>query len=159
MCSVCRSAFVVIAACLSFACQRETREFAHSPMPSEKVAYESNAYALSEGKRLYAWYNCNGCHAEGGGDKGPALMDETWIYGSEPKNVFQSIAEGRPDGMPPFAGKISEQQIWQLVAYVRSMSGLASQQAATNRADAIHAKEPESNVDPPSSVDGSPRKP
>jgi cytochrome c oxidase cbb3-type subunit III len=108
---------------------------------------EGNAYALSEGMRLYHWYNCSGCHAEGGGDKGPALMDDVWIYGSDPANIFATIVEGRPNGMPAFGGKIPEYQVWQIVAYVRSMSGLASSQAAPNRADAIHAKKPESNVD------------
>ena len=134
---------VVAAACASFACEREQRNFSHSPRAEGGPKYEANAYALSEGKRLYAWYNCNGCHAEGGGDKGPALMDDAWLYGSEPKNVFQSIAEGRPNGMPSFGGKIAEQQIWQLVAYVRSMSGLASATASPGRDDALSAKEPE----------------
>jgi cytochrome c oxidase cbb3-type subunit 3 len=159
MCSVCRDALVVIAACMSFACEREAREFAHSPMRSASIDYESNAYALSEGKRLYGWYNCSGCHAEGGGDKGPALMDDVWIYGSEPARIFESIADGRPNGMPAFRSKISEQQMWQLTAYVRSMSGLASQQAAPNRPDAIHAKEPESNVDSPPAGNDSTGKP
>ncbi len=147
MYSVCRKAapivVAVVAAFASFACEREQRNFSHSPTPSGAPNYDANAYALSEGKRLYAWYNCNGCHAEGGGDKGPALMDDAWLYGSEPKNVFQSIAEGRPNGMPPFGGKIAEQQIWQLVAYVRSMSGLASPTASPGRDDALSAKEPE----------------
>jgi hypothetical protein len=29
--------------------------------------YESNAYAVSQGKRLFTLYNCSGCHAQGGG--------------------------------------------------------------------------------------------
>ena len=28
--------------------------------------YESNAYNLSEGKRLYGWFGCKGCHGDGG---------------------------------------------------------------------------------------------
>ena len=44
--------------------------------------YEDNAYHLSEGKRLYTWFNCNGCHAKGGGGSGPPLMDDRWIYGA-----------------------------------------------------------------------------
>ena len=45
---------------------------------------KSSAYAVSEGKRLYNAYNCVGCHAQGGGAIGPALMDSDWIYGSQP---------------------------------------------------------------------------
>ena len=55
---------------------------------------------------------------------GPPLMDDEWIYGSEPENIFATIVEGRPNGMPSFRGRIPDYQVWQLVAYVRSMSGL-----------------------------------
>ena len=143
MSSACRDALLLaMIACVHAGCERETRAFAH---PGEQAGprHEQNAFALSEGKRLYAWYNCDGCHAQGGGDKGPALMDDVWIYGSEPDNVFASIANGRPNGMPAFANRISEQQIRQIVAYVRSMSGLASANASPGRSDALHAKEPE----------------
>ena len=30
-------------------------------------APEENAFAVSQGKRLFRWYNCNGCHSAGGG--------------------------------------------------------------------------------------------
>src|SRR5215203_3708206 len=48
------------------------------------ASYEENAHAISEGKRLYQGFNCYGCHAHGGGDMGPPLMDDRWIYGSKP---------------------------------------------------------------------------
>src|SRR5690242_18245918 len=62
--------------------------------------YEENAYALSEGKRLYESFNCSGCHFHGGGGIGPPLMDEKWIYGSEPQQIFATVVQGRPNGMP-----------------------------------------------------------
>ena len=68
--------------------------------------YEQNAYAVAEGKRLYNAYNCVGCHQQGGGGIGPALMDSTWIYGSRPEQIYADIVQGRPNGMPSFAGKI-----------------------------------------------------
>lgn len=86
--------------------------------------YAGSAHATGEGRRLYHWFNCSGCHFNGGGGIGPPLMDEAWIYGSEPANIFASILEGRPDGMPAFRGRITDQQAWQLVEYVRSLSGL-----------------------------------
>ena len=121
--------------------------------------YEVNAYALAEGKRLFGWYNCNGCHANGGGDKGPPLMDDTWIYGSEPANIYATIVEGRPNGMPSFGGHIPDNEVWEIVAYVRSMSGLASSTAAPNRSDSMHAGKPESMAErqmPVQSTPGSP---
>jgi cytochrome c oxidase cbb3-type subunit 3 len=59
--------------------------------------------------------------ARGGGGIGPALMDDVWIYGKEPGNVFATIVEGRPNGMPAWRGKIPEYQIWQIVTYVESL--------------------------------------
>src|SRR5689334_12100458 len=94
-----------------------------TPRPSIPDPYERNAYAVSQGKQLFTWYNCEGCHAKGGGAIGPALMDDTWIYGSEPANIYATIVQGRPNGMPSFRGRIPDDQVWQLVAYVRSLSG------------------------------------
>ena len=102
---------------------------------------------MAEGKRLYIQFNCNGCHALGGGDIGPALMDGKWIYGHEPDQIFASIVEGRPNGMPSFRGRLPDQQIWQIVAYVRSMSGQAWKLAAPGRSDDLHAGRPEHSRD------------
>src|SRR5439155_6841167 len=65
---------------------------------------ERSAYALAQGKQWYRWYNCAGCHAQGGGAIGPALMDDQWIYGANPDEIFVTIMEGRPNGMPEFKG-------------------------------------------------------
>lgn len=113
--------------------------------PSVRNEYEENAYALSEGKHLFEYMNCTGCHAHGGGGIGPPLMDAKWIYGGEPEKVFATIVEGRPNGMPSFRGKLPDYQVWQLVAYVRSLSGQASKNAATSRDDDMQYKKPENS--------------
>ncbi len=108
-----------------------------------------NAYAISQGQLLYQQFNCAGCHAlAGGGSIGPPLMDATWIYGGDPEDVYRSIVEGRPNGMPAFGGKIPEALVWQLVAYVRSLSGQARLDARPGRADAISTGSPPSMRDP-----------
>jgi cytochrome c oxidase cbb3-type subunit 3 len=104
------------------------------PAP-EKSMYEGSAYAVSEGKRLYSSYNCVGCHAHGGGGIGPPLMDAEWIYGSRPEQIYSTIVQGRPNGMPSFAGKIPDYQVWELVGYVRSMSGQLPADVAPSRSD------------------------
>jgi cytochrome c oxidase cbb3-type subunit III len=76
---------------------------------------------------------------------GPPLMDARWLYGSEPRDVFTTITKGRPNGMPSFEKKIPAYQIWQLVAYVRSLSGLTSQNAAPGREDHMHAEPPQNS--------------
>jgi cytochrome c oxidase cbb3-type subunit III len=105
------------------------------PSKSGQGPYDQNAWAVSEGKRLYTWYNCVGCHANGGGGMGPPLMDDTWIYGSEAEQIHATIVEGRPNGMPAFGGKIPDQQIWQIVAYVRSLSGQLAKDVRSTRND------------------------
>jgi cytochrome c oxidase cbb3-type subunit III len=101
---------------------------------------EERAFDVAEGQRLYRAFNCNGCHANGGGGIGPPLMDDYWIYGSHPENIRDTIVEGRPNGMPSFGGKIAEYQVWQITAYVRSMSGLAPKFASPGRPDHMVTK-------------------
>src|SRR3954470_20916123 len=114
--------------------------------PSSKRKYEENAYSVSQGQQLFSAMNCVGCHAHGGGGMGPALMDAKWIYGSEPEQIYASIVEGRPNGMPAFRGKIVEDQIWQLVAYVRSVGGLGTSQAAPARTDEMKGPTPPNSM-------------
>ena len=81
----------------------------------------------ARGKQLYVWFNCVGCHGlNGGGGMGPPLLDADWIYGSDPASVFQTIAQGRPNGMPAFGGKLPDAELWHLVTYVRSLGGADS---------------------------------
>jgi cytochrome c oxidase cbb3-type subunit 3 len=158
---------LLTAVALSIAgCQRESRNFPAPAKPAETSVSmthqrpgigarplppsaannpaENRAYDVSEGKRLFGWYNCSGCHANGGGGIGPPLMDADWIYGGEPQNIYATILEGRPNGMPSFRGKIPDPQVWQLVSYVRSMSGQLPKDVAPARDDHMQYKWSES---------------
>jgi cytochrome c oxidase cbb3-type subunit 3 len=150
------------------ACERETRTFRDWP-PSASAGsavrevdlqagphtrdvavhneYDDNAYAVSEGKRLYNAFNCSGCHFQGGGGIGPPLMDAEWIYGSRPENIYETIVEGRPNGMPSFRGKLGNDQVWQLVAYVRSLSGLLAKDVAPGRNDGMQVRSQEQSTE------------
>ncbi len=137
---------------LAAACEREQRQYqvpaAQASLPApERTRHEENAYAVAQGKTLFRWFNCNGCHSAGGGGMGPALMDAAWIYGSERESVFKTIMDGRPNGMPAFRGRITDDQAWQLVAYVRSMSGWLAKDVAPGRADSLYPGEPENARD------------
>jgi cytochrome c oxidase cbb3-type subunit 3 len=155
-------------------CEREERRFRESPpavaprtpvmqgtlqpgSPAPPVdarnVYEENAFAVSEGQRLYEWFNCTGCHAHGGGDSGPPLMDDAWIYGSEPENIFATIVEGCPNGMLAFRHKVPDQQVWQIVAYVRSMSGQLRKDVSPGRTDNMNVKKPEQSTEEQSPTD------
>ena len=164
------------------ACDREERRFRELPPSASAVnavavtdlqpggtvvaestwtRYDNNAYALSQGKRLYESMNCAGCHSHGGGGMGPALMDDEWIYGFDAANIFATVVEGRPDGMPSWKGKLGTSQTWQLVAYIRSMSGLGSRPASSSRDDHMKtspnlqmrkAEKPKNSFVPPGAV-------
>lgn len=116
------------------------------PVNEVKNEYEENAYAVSEGKRLFDAYNCTGCHSHGGGGMGPPLMDARWIYGERPEQIFSTIVEGRPNGMPSFRGKVPDFQVWQLSAYVRSLSGQVAKDVAPGRDDDMSGKPPEAST-------------
>jgi cytochrome c oxidase cbb3-type subunit 3 len=104
-----------------------------------RSAYDENAWAISQGKLLYESMNCAGCHsAGGGGGMGPALIDSLWIYGAAPENIFQTIVEGRPDGMPAYRGRLGNAEVWKLVAYVRSMAALTPSDTRSGRGDQMH---------------------
>lgn len=164
MCSRCHSAAPALLAALAlFACEREARRFHENPAPpaadevrlselqpgphTADVAVrnpsERRAYSVSEGKVLYQQFNCSGCHSLGGGGIGPPLMDSDWIYGSDPENVYETIVQGRPNGMPAFGGKVTDGQVWRLVAYVRSMSGLLAKDVAPGRTDDMQVRSQE----------------
>jgi mono/diheme cytochrome c family protein len=85
--------------------------------------YEGDKGAIATGGKLFIGYNCLDCHgAEGSGAMGPSFQDGRWHFGGSAGDVFESIYQGRPDGMPAWGGRISNDQIWMLTAYVRSLS-------------------------------------
>lgn len=134
------------------ACDREERQARGAPLPEgpplaagtdpRAKDYENNAYHIAQGQRLYAWMNCVGCHAHGGGGMGPPLMDSQWRYGGSMEDIVTTILQGRPNGMPSFDQKLTEQQVWQLAAYVRSLSAQPRQDVLPSREDAMSSLEP-----------------
>jgi cytochrome c oxidase cbb3-type subunit 3 len=105
--------------------------------------YDNNANAISMGQTLYMQMNCVGCHSHGGGGMGPPLMDDEWRYGGRIDQIATTIAVGRPNGMPAWRGKLTEDQIWDLAAYVRSLSGLPSKDAVSSRSESMSAGTPQ----------------
>jgi cytochrome c oxidase cbb3-type subunit III len=125
-----------------------TKSLPLSDQPGQIPKDYDSAYFVAQGKLLFTEYNCYGCHAHGGGDMGPALMDGQWIYGPDPAVIFYSIAAGRPNGMPAFGTRLPAYQVWQLTAYVRSMSGLGPKDAAPGRKDSMESGAPENSRAP-----------
>jgi cytochrome c oxidase cbb3-type subunit III len=161
-----RGAVLLLLAALAGGCEREARRYKDLPasanretsvrltglqpgvaqQPAPVVSpYQQNAWGIGEGKRLYSAFNCAPCHGvNGGGAIGPPLIDDKWIYGGDADQIYSTISQGRPDGMPSFGGHVPAQQIWQLVAYVQALSGQVEASTATSRNDDQMAALPES---------------
>lgn len=84
--------------------------------------YAGNVDAATEGRQLFVQYNCSGCHGgRAGGAMGPSLRDSLWAYGNSDAQLFGTIVEGRPAGMPAWGGRIPPDQIWKLITYIRTL--------------------------------------
>ena len=65
---------------------------------------------------------------------GPALMSGHWRYGGRMEQIYESIAQGRPNGMPSWQFVLGPTQIWDLAAYVKSLSAPAPASASQTAA-------------------------
>jgi len=158
---------IVLTIALASGCDREKRDYrggnappaaavrvgesqpgAPQPTPPDPRGryFEGNAWHVNQGEALYKQFNCSGCHAHGGGAIGPALMDAEWRYGGRIDQIHASIAQGRPNGMPSFMGKIPDDQIWEIAAYVRTLSGNAPKYVAGGAPQGMAAIPPTSRL-------------
>lgn len=102
-----------------------------------KNPYTDNAAVIAEGKELFVSKACSGCHgAGGGGGMCPPVINDTWVYGSDDTTLFNLVKLGSAalqskgytrvghetivGEMPPFAGVVTDDEEWKLIAYVRS---------------------------------------
>jgi cytochrome c oxidase cbb3-type subunit III len=105
------------------------------PGPPERTPQLTNPFgadvsAAQSGRILFENFNCHGCHGgRAGGGMGPSLRDGAWLYGDSDAALYGAIADGRARGMPAWGGRIPELQIWQLVSYIRTLTGAQEPQA------------------------------
>src|ERR1700760_136847 len=113
-----------------------------SPPPLDRIGtrFEGNKPAIAAGKELFGQMNCTGCHFNGGGGMGPALMSGHWRYGGRIDQIYASIAQGRPNGMPSWQDVLQPQQMWELAAYVKSLSAPASSPVSQTTAPGTSVK-------------------
>ncbi len=119
----------VVACALGLAaCSAEKRDVGPSPPSSpptgasdpRQATYQTNAYEMAEGGRMFRWFGCDQCHQDGA----PGfldLADTRWRQGGATADLYRAIAEGRP-GMPAYANRITAQQIWQIAGYVHNLN-------------------------------------
>jgi len=94
-------------------------------MSESKVTKLTDAPSLAKGKVIFTT-NCAACHrADGGGQIGPNLTDDHWIFGGSIKNLFHTITNGGRDGkgMVAWKGTLKPTEIQQVASYVLSLQG------------------------------------
>jgi PQQ-dependent dehydrogenase (methanol/ethanol family) len=96
----------------------------------------SDPAAALEGQRVYnaTCQTCHGPSGQGDRDRGtPALSAGALARGNEDAELFRSIRGGIPGTqMPPFP-RLTDEQIWQIISYIRTLQG-SSPAAADARA-------------------------
>lgn len=87
---------------------------------ADNVTFLTEASDIEAGKNLYDG-TCKVCHmADGEGAVGPNLTDKYYLYGGTPGDLFTSVSNGRPNGMPEHKSKFNELQIQQLISYIHT---------------------------------------
>jgi len=109
--------------CGSLFAQNNSSDAVKNPM-------EGNHAAIDAGKQLFNSV-CQACHGpEARGDRGPALTGSL-RHGNSDNEMFRNVRGGiQGTQMPPFA-QFTADQIWQVMAYIRSLSGVSGPQDAT----------------------------
>ena len=119
---------LIFAASLAAAGEQTTSRAAAAKL---KNPVPTNAASIASGQQLFQKY-CRFCHgATGKGDSAAApkdmkpsnLADATWDRGGTDGEIYVVIQEGAgPDfKMKGLKGKVSDQDTWHLVNYVRSL--------------------------------------
>lgn len=124
--SVCAWAFVSIPRG-----QHDSKPHRHADAQALVNPLKPTADVLAAGKKAYE-RRCAECHGETGTGDGMAgegmtprpanLTDAAWEHGSTDGEIFTVIRDGSGDGMKSFTSKLTEQQMWEVVTYVRSLS-------------------------------------
>lgn len=91
-----------------------------SELPSENP-FRGDATAIAAGQQVWTT-TCVACHLpDGRGLVGPSLIDPYWKYGSGDEELFTTLSEGRPAGMPPWGKTLGTEKIWQVLAFVETL--------------------------------------
>jgi cytochrome c oxidase cbb3-type subunit 3 len=89
-----------------------------------KSPYWGDMASIKQGQDLFVNMNCAACHGyDLKGGMGPDLTDTYWRYGGSPADIYKSIFEGRPEGMPAWGRSLPPAMIWKVVSYIESKGG------------------------------------
>jgi cytochrome c oxidase cbb3-type subunit 3 len=98
-----------------------------------------NAQAIDGGKNIYRG-RCAVCHGiDAKGYRGSDLTTGDWVHGGSDTQIFQTIAKGVTGTEMPANVNMSEEEIWMVIAYLRTLSNPAG--PAVERGDAARGEQ------------------
>jgi mono/diheme cytochrome c family protein len=119
---------IVIAAVLAVlaACAASKPSSPAEPVESPAARFAKDPAAIERGKLLFIG-SCGGyCHSTRDEERpAPSLFDCTWKHGGTDADIHRSIAKGFEGSlMPGWEGALPEgdEDVWKIVAYLRSAS-------------------------------------
>jgi cytochrome c oxidase cbb3-type subunit 3 len=118
----------------------ERRQAAVATLPTENP-FRGDAAAIADGKQVFETI-CLACHlADGTGLVGPSLVDPYWKYGQSDAELYLTINEGRPLGMPPWGPQLGSEKIWKVLAYMETLPKRAEPGVGSPEFEAARAAE------------------
>jgi mono/diheme cytochrome c family protein len=117
---------------VGLAAQHKDAAHRHGNAAKMKNPAAASAESIASGRKLYDRH-CSECHGDTGKGDGMAgegldqrpsnLADAEWEHGSTDGEIFVVIRDGAgpKSEMKPFAKKIPERQIWDVVNFVRTL--------------------------------------
>jgi mono/diheme cytochrome c family protein len=124
--------FLGVTLCLSLTVSVQTK--AEDPA-DQKNPFAGNAEAIAFGKTIYE-ATCTGyCHTTAASNRAgrcPNLFDCEWKHGGSDGQIHHTINEGVPNTeMVGFKGRLPDEMLWKITAYIRSASKCQDGQTAT----------------------------
>ncbi|MCH7911358.1 MAG: c-type cytochrome [Candidatus Hydrogenedentes bacterium] len=94
------------------------------------VEYSQDSVSLGKQRYIRQCVECHGMDGRGNTEMVEFLLERTanlrkekWKYGTKDAGVFRIVRDGTPNDMPAFKEKVSEEQMWHVVNYLRSIRG------------------------------------
>jgi len=126
-----QSIFLAVAAAWAIAVGASAVSAQSKDAAKMKNPVKSTPESIEAGKTAYNKY-CKFCHNEGGTGNGalapkdthpPSLIDAKWDHGSTDGEIFENIKEGIGPkfDMKPMKAKMKDDDIWNVVNYLRSL--------------------------------------
>jgi cytochrome c oxidase cbb3-type subunit 3 len=95
-------------------------EAVRAALPTENP-FRGDPAAIAQGAETFKTI-CAACHKpDGTGLVGPSLVDPYWKYGDTDDDLFHSVYDGRPGGMPAWGPQLGADKIWKALAYMQSL--------------------------------------